>query len=1152
MNATMKSSILLSNTLKLLAIGILLLTGQPLLAQDWPEVAQSANRPCYLIGNWRGIALKNTEVQVYIGKPGDQQTYTGFLNADGTNLWTTDGHGVLCLGRPPAVPQGQSLLVVLDDLLGGLLHPSIPVILLNEDFDVDVALSDSKADDLLSAQTGGCLPVRLRVAERLLAQGPVTVRLASPHLLISETIDAAGQMVAPQQTLEIEVTEAQPVIVYIKPASTEYAFDAEGHFTASLEAEVYAQDNEGLTNGRKANVYATNQAAPVATVNETVTIAENYVLYRGVNVGAGPWYEAAASGLVVPKSWGQPGAHASTVRHNSTGTNESIFTSWTLSYMVAAKFAVAPYEDDPGIDRTATRGVILTKEVPAELLMKSPNSFVPEQEVLQIGPMTTEAVTHVQLDDFERHPAEVMKESAQPPNLERIQNTMAALPQGMRWHTLPQQQSTCYFVAEQWGELLPYATIQAWQVAANGTETALLNNGQNNWPVNKHGYVCFNTGSLPATSTIKIAYLQNNAVFNGTATHNYPIAFIENNPQYIHAVHFMPASAGKEFRTIKGIKPILFGAKAAHSPRDASGNDLGTPFMRKNEIMAQVAEVRLMLDGTQLPINGNIPEDDFDYVANPYQQNEFFSRWTPPGYGTYTFTPELTLNNGTVVKDPMPLKVVVVPLPNQAGLTGGIGVVGLSGGSSVRSTSQPSLHLAMTTQPAQFRFDTARHLNTGAGLAAHEGTISIPLAQLSSKGTVVATGSNPNQSTFEVPFQYAYGTNGQGTLLTPSQQALEVGQLIAPTALVSYNYAVINTGLPAQAQRISHVLSCQTQSASVQGTLRFTYTDTLSQAELNALQAYRWHETTNTWQPLAQTLAVNTSRFQIGLPVTQGGTYALFTEAPPRNTSLLVALSAQQSQSNANALLLVAQQAQSNLTPHYVQFYANGLLVGTDYAAPFELEWLPPAPGQYTLEALPWHSQQPGVPSQLTYAYNVGPDPCPDVHTLTSFSSGTTYSSAQQTVVQGITVAAAQNLILQSAGSVVLQPGFKATTGSFVRALLATCNGQPLRAASSSQQPLALQGIATQAEGADLLTNVYPNPYHDAIEVAYNAAAPGLVQAQLYSLQGTLLATVARRTLTAPGTGSLKIDLSQYNSQLMVLVVRQGHAVQTHKIIKAR
>ncbi len=1137
-----------------LLLAISLLSATSSWAQDWPEVAQSANRPCYLIGNWRGLALKNADVQVFIGKPSEPQNYTPYYNAEGINQWTTDAHGILCLGRQPSIPEGQTLLVVQDDLLGGLLNPAIPVILLNEDIDVDIALSESKEDDLLSVNISGWLPVRVALSESLLAAGEVELLVRSADLLFSNEIDPAGDMVKPEQTIQLTIPPEDPdELFYITPASKDYPFDAEGRYTAQIEIEVYRLGQTPV-NGRMAktygrDVYATNQTEPIATANETVTLTANYVLYRGANVGAGLLYEQAAQGKVTPKSWGHPAAHASPVRHHSTGTNESIFTSWSLNYNVAAKFAVVPF-DIPGAAPSANQGVILTREVPADLIMKSPSSFSSEQEVLQIGPLTADAVAPVRLEDFERNPADVMVESVQDGRVDEIRARLDALPQGMRWQSLPLDQNTCYFIAEETGTLLPGTTIAAWQVAPDGTETPLLHNNQNSWPVNEFGYVCFNTGGLAEGQTIKIEAQYYNNTYQGIATHNYPIVFLNNNPRHIYPVHVLPGNAAKEYRNIKGLKPILFGAKVTNGNRDAQGTAIENPYMPKDEMMGYVQELRLMLDGTVLPINGNIPEDDFDYIPNPYQQNEFYSSFTPPDYGTYVFTPEVTLTNGVVVQDPKPLKVVVVPLPGQAGLTGGIGVIGINGGTGVRTASgSSSLSLGLLAQPANFTFDTARHLNNGQGLAAKSGTIHVPLHTLSSIGTITATGSNPDHTTFELPFHYAYATAGRaGTLTTANRQAFQGNVIATPTALVSYDYPVITAGLPQAAQRVSYVVSGHQQSGDMQGVLQFTYRDTLSQAELNAVTAYRWQQGTATWQAQPGSLVVNANNQTIALPITAGGTYALFTEAPPRNPRLALSLTAGVAQTGG--MQLVATPAMGNLPPHYVQFYANGVLVGTDYAAPFELAWQPPAAGQYTFEALPWHSQSPGSPAWATYDYTSQANPCPATNTVTAVAGPALYRSQQLTTASGFTLAAGQALQLQSASKVVLKPGFHARTGSFVQAYLATCNDQPLLRVSESQASTAALPTGQAQPSSYLQTLVYPNPYQGTINITYEVPAPGQLTIQLFSMEGALLKTLARRQLAGPATGTVPLNLEVYPNQLMVLVVQHPTGTQTHKIIR--
>ncbi len=1131
-------------------IWLLALCTVPALAQDWPDVAQSTDRPCYLLGNFRGLAMKNQEFQVYIGKPKEPQNFTPFFNEAGVNLWTTDEFGVLCLGRQPVVPDDQMLLVVQDGLIGGLFHPSIPVILVNEEVEIDVALSDLKGDDILSTSTGGWLPARVTLSESLLEAGQVEVIIQSADLLFSNEIDPAGEMIEPAQNIKVVIVPEDPdEVFYIKPAGTDYPYDADRHYAAQLQIDVY-RAGQAPANGRKGQVYATNQSAPIATGTETVTLTYNYVLYRGANIGANYLFEQAAQGKATPKRWGQPEAHASAVRHHSLGTNQSIFTSWSLSYNVAAKFAVIPREI-PGQPLSASQGVILTKEVTANYIMKSPSTISSEQEVLQIGPVTADAITFVQLDDFERNPIDVMRESVTDGRAEDIKARIDALPQGMRWYALPEQESTCYFVAEETGDLLPSTTIAAWQVAPDGTETPILNNGENAWTVNEYGYVCFNMYGLAAGLTIKIEALYANTIFQGFGTHDYPIIFLNNNPLHLYPAHLVPGQ-GSEYHTKRGLKPFYIMAKVKNGVRNASGELLDRFIIPRDELMSHVQQVRLMVNGSEVPFNANIPEDDFNYIPNPYQSNEFTALFTPPGYGTYVFTPELTLTNGVVVKDPKPVNIVVIPQGNQAGLTGGVGVVGIGGGTGARTTTgASSLHLAMVAQPASFTFDTAEHVNTGQGLAIIDGAIHVPLQDLSSRGAILATGSNPDSTTFELPFHYAYDATAQAeALTTPNRQTLTNISATSPVSLVSYDYTVIRTGLPTQANRISRVVSCHQQAGTLQGTLQLTYTDTLSQAELNAIHAYRWHTPTSTWQPVSGGLVVNTNTHQVALPIGQGGTYALFTEAPKRYPTLAVDLSV--SAANGQTVQLAAQPV-GNLPPNYVQFYANGVLVGTDYTAPFQWAWQPPASGQYTFEAIPWHSQRPGTPAiaEFTHIRIVEAGVCPETIAVTSFEVDTLYRSVQQTTASALVVPAWQSLQLQSAGKVVLKPGFHAVRRSRVLAALVTCQGHPLRRMGEDQANTAAAPPTSQAmPGSPLQTSVYPNPYLSTINIEYNVPAPGQLTIQLYSMEGTLLKTVVSHELLAPTMGTVPVNLEAYPNQLMLLVVQHPAGTQVHKIIR--
>ena len=106
-------------------------------AQDWPATDPAA-RPCYLVGNFRGFALKNTEnLQVYKGVAlSSPTTWTPVLNTAGSNAWSTDNHGALCIGQALNLEANQTVVVVNQAEAGFLSNPLIPIILLSEEVDI--------------------------------------------------------------------------------------------------------------------------------------------------------------------------------------------------------------------------------------------------------------------------------------------------------------------------------------------------------------------------------------------------------------------------------------------------------------------------------------------------------------------------------------------------------------------------------------------------------------------------------------------------------------------------------------------------------------------------------------------------------------------------------------------------------------------------------------------------------------------------------------------------------------------------------------------------------------------------------------------------------------------------------------------------------
>ncbi|MBD2768429.1 T9SS type A sorting domain-containing protein, partial [Hymenobacter sp. BT664] len=339
-------------------------------------------------------------------------------------------------------------------------------------------------------------------------------------------------------------------------------------------------------------------------------------------------------------------------RHHSSVSNFSIFTSWSLSYAVAARFAVDAFYVPPGQQLTE-EGVIMQLEIDPEFTVKSPNTAL-EQEVLVIGPIQATGVEEVKRSDFNIPPATVIEST------DKIRARLNAIIHGEKWLTMPAA-TPCLFVAEKWGDLLiNQSGIQAFLVAG-GAETPLLNGGVNSWSTDAYGIICFNLGRpLAANERIKVIASYENRSYEGSSTAKYPILYLNNNPHNIVIQHSAPSSSYEENYSIRdGVnKPLELGALVEISPEDVYGNELDIdPEEVELTLMENLDRVELLLDGVAVPLWQNIPLGrQLDALTEG-----FYTTWTPTENRTYVFKPRVYLKDGTVVEDRKPLNIHILP-----------------------------------------------------------------------------------------------------------------------------------------------------------------------------------------------------------------------------------------------------------------------------------------------------------------------------------------------------------------------------------------------------------------------------------------------------------------------------------------------------------
>ncbi|MBD2768276.1 hypothetical protein IC235_10265, partial [Hymenobacter sp. BT664] len=336
-------------------------------------------------------------------------------------------------------------------------------------------------------------------------------------------------------------------------------------------------------------------------------------------------------------------------RHHSSVSNFSIFTSWSLSYAVAAKFAVDAFYVPPGQQLTE-EGVIMQLEIDPEFTVKSPNNILSEQEVFVIGPIQATGVEEVKRSDFNIPPATII-------SYRDLQALLNAIPYGEKWPAMPSA-TPCLFVAEKWGDLLiNQSGIQAFLVAG-GAETPLLNGGVNSWSTDAYGIICFNLGRpLAANERIKVVAPHQNRSYEGSSTAKYPILYLNNNPHNIVVRHHAPTFWDKEnYPVPDGLnKEFELGALVEISPEDVYGNDLDVDPQDKSKIIENLDRVELLLDGVVVPLWRNIAASR---QVDPIE-NGFYTTWTPTENRTYVFKPRAYLKDGTVLEDHKPLNIHV-------------------------------------------------------------------------------------------------------------------------------------------------------------------------------------------------------------------------------------------------------------------------------------------------------------------------------------------------------------------------------------------------------------------------------------------------------------------------------------------------------------
>lgn len=898
-----------------------LFSASNLQSQNWPS--KPNKKKCYLIGNWRSQAIKNaTGIEVYIG---DFQQQTSWVALPGQ--WATDENGVLCLDQDVAiVPPVKRLIVGLNGKYGALINESVPIIELTEEVEITLFASEADEDDKLAV--GGLLDGQIKLRDDLLSNGEVEIEITSKNgdFLFGSTLDEKGK---PKQKATTVRFKAKNNIVpfYITTAKSNYAYDNKGHNLTDITVKVYAS---GVVSKNSEGDKSENL---IATGTEDAIITNKLLLYRGVDQASGLFAEASA-GKVTPKGWGLEGCNASPISHHTVGTNFSIFTSWSISYIVAARFAT----------NNSTNGIILQLEIAPDQTVKSPNVIKAEQEVLIIGPLEAQATRPVSLTDFNVAPADVMNNLTSQ-ELAECEQRLNAIAYGSEWQAMPEN-TPSLFIAEKLGVLLQNTSgVQAFLV--NGSdESPLLNDGKNLWQINAYGFITFNLNrKLSANEKIKVKASYQNKTYEGISTVNYPVIYLKNNPYNLYVKRTNPNNKS-EYLRIDGIRPVGLGAVVEIITRDPRGN-INNKESQEKILAENVEKVELVVNGQVVPSWNGIP--DFGDIG------EAMTKWTPPAPGVYIFKPRAYLKDGTVLEDLKPISIDVRSA--NTALSKQTSVAKFSSGNigNARSVvSNESIEVSMVTNPTTFVLSSASHL--GRPIKTNNASFSIATSDLSKSGILNATGEEDGKE-FTIPYAYSFeekyatGTKiGSGGSSITLSSSITLGKIV----FMQYDYEPLYFYEAGKIGSASFIITSNSTSEVLNGNLDILIKEGLSNEEVNSLRLYKWNKTDWDIADAAPVIANGIAKCKISA----FGTYALFTLANEASNLTISLISPEQEDEirvNTTSVIDVKAQSLNYELIDEVDFYVNDQFAGTDTIAEkgrYKFNWNPTATGMYKIYAL--------------------------------------------------------------------------------------------------------------------------------------------------------------------------------------------------------
>ena len=1137
MKTTLTKRIMLHNQIfKCVVFLVLMLSGMTIHAQNWPNMPDE--QPCFLIGNFRSLAVQNADgIIVAIGNPSDPATWQSL----GSN-WSTDANGVLCLNQNLTLdPPHITVIVSYNDWSGYLTKVEEPIIFLHEKLDMSLFETEAEEDDYVGAN-GGIIDLTLDLREDQLKDGPVKVNLqtANNAVLFSRGYDEQGELIDPQPSMEVTIENDEPVRYYVQTING-FAYDHDpvtSFDTIMIEAVLVETGSQAAGGKGKEQEYSVENTTVLG--QEDLLVTDQVVLYRGVNVSS-PKYTDVTGGVVMPKNWGKPVSHASPRRHTIQGTNESVFTSWSMSELVSASFATVPHDGEEPGQVLSTEGTLLKRMFKkSELTRYTSGPSISEQEILIIGPVA-DAIDAKPVDatDYPPNLREVFTEYANNNN-ELITKKLNALGFGHEYPAMPAERP-CFIVARKFGDVVPSVSgIKAWLLQGGG-ETPLLNNGINNWSTNENGELCLDQGGdLSADQQVRIEVPYLDDVISGVSD-GRAIIFLDDNPYNLSLKRRFP-DQGAGFFIKDKIKPyVIGGGLRVTGTHDEYGIFIDFVDDVDGFYLVQfLQEFKLYINEVEFPIWNGV--DDLDREFDE-EEAAFLTYWTPPGNGDYKFKMAAVLTSGEVLWDDKPFTIRVNDPQASNMLSFQLGQPTFNAGAN--------LSLSIATDPADFTFNHA-YLQSDAvfvpqDLALEGNGVTVEQSLLGESGLVLFEGGDQETPLYS---RYRYNYHKQGL---SSNQRISLGAIqysfasgLTDLLVMEQGGAATTTGIPQEHSIIGPVYHITTSTGTPDGSLIWAEQNTLDVWQTTQLAVYRWSAAGQTW---VWQQAINNS---LEASITDQGVYALVAPVSNTNTSLRmqIASPAAINVNTANELSISYTQTTTGPTVNTVQYFIDGEAVGNaGMTYPHAINWTPSSDGIYYVEA--YATLSDGSLAYATEYLTVLPQTCQSTLTLMGTLSLPSFSADLSIQTMGEVSVSPGNVVMLNSRDIILSPGFTASQGADLTCWLAGCDGNPL-ARTGDASVIAMEQTSTGLSDSNknTLLSVWPNPFASKLLVKIKLEDSKEVNVAIYDLQGNKINDMPRDYLLSPEDSTIELDMSSLSPGLYILTIESGAWSESRRIIK--